>query len=428
MFLQDDEPDERPETPSGALWLGLAHLALSSDGTGAEGAEDPLLVARAIDAQPDQVAYDRVVLDYLGQIADEMSGRQGAWEPRIRERVSRLVTSLKPDTLRRVLEAGVDNAERRRFALTSAEVLAVDAVIEVVEAAAATTGQTISHQLLRLLHKFAHYAEVGPERGRAEAESTLRQNVAQLITDWRLEDPNPGAYTAVLEGMVRQSPDAASVAEAERLECDPELILQLALEAGCDGPRVDAALEDAHRAPACPVRSGCSAPPRRAPMPPPRRCGATSRRRRGCARSSRAERPDFLAVEGLVARLGPMATEPLLDLLERADDGSARGPDAPAAVEHRPVGRAGGGRAAQGRPWYVQRNLLVLLRTLRTWPARLLGGQLRPARGAAAPPRGVPAAARVPPAPDLGHRPWPGGRESRGRDPGPARGGGGLSP
>ena len=33
-------------------------------------------------AQPEQVAYDRVVLDYLGQIADEMSGRQGAWEPR----------------------------------------------------------------------------------------------------------------------------------------------------------------------------------------------------------------------------------------------------------------------------------------------------------------------------------------------------------
>ena len=71
---------------------------------------------------------------------------------------------LKPETLRRVLEAGADHSERRRFALTASEVLAVDAVIEVVEAAAATTGQTISHQLLRLLHKFAHHAEQGPER------------------------------------------------------------------------------------------------------------------------------------------------------------------------------------------------------------------------------------------------------------------------
>ena len=77
----------------------------------------------------------------------------------------------------------------------ASEVLAVDAVIEVVEAAAATTGQTISHQLLRLLHKFAHHAEQGPERGRAEAESVLRRNVARLITDWELEDPNPGEYT-----------------------------------------------------------------------------------------------------------------------------------------------------------------------------------------------------------------------------------------
>ena len=122
------------------------------------------------------------------------------------QRVSRLVTSLKPETLRRVLQAGADHSERRRFALTASEVLAVDAVIEVVEAAAATTGQTISHQLLRLLHKFAHHAEQGPERVRAEAESMLRRNVAQLITEWDLEDPNPGEYTAVLDGMVRQAP------------------------------------------------------------------------------------------------------------------------------------------------------------------------------------------------------------------------------
>jgi hypothetical protein len=368
MFLQDDAPAERPETPSAALWLGLAHLALSSDGEGTEDAEDPLLVARAIDAQPDQVAYDRVVLDYLGQIADEMSGRQGAWEPRIRERVSRLVTSLRPETLRRVLEAGANNAERCQFALTSAEVLTVDAVIEVVEAAAATTGQTISHQLLRLLHKFAHYAEVGPERGRAEAESTLRQNVAQLVTDWSLEDPNPGAYTAVLEGMVRQSPDAATASEAERLDCEPELILQLALEADCGGPRVDAALE-------------ALVAQRRIPVlvellrSPPGTANATADvlwRHLATPARLRAEltaqQPDFLAVEGLVARLGPMATEPLLDLLERATTASARGRTLRLLSSIGPSVAPAAAARLKDAPWYVQRNLLVLLRTLRTWP------------------------------------------------------------
>src|SRR5690242_2493226 len=79
LFLQDEDDVAQPETPAGALWLGLAQLALSSDGESTETSDDPLLVARAIDAQPEQVAYDRVVLDYLGQLADEMSGRQGAW-------------------------------------------------------------------------------------------------------------------------------------------------------------------------------------------------------------------------------------------------------------------------------------------------------------------------------------------------------------
>jgi hypothetical protein len=366
MFLQDDEAEERTETPAGALWLGLAHLALSTDGGGADDTEDPLLVARAIDAQPQQVAYDRVVLDYLGQMADEMSGRHGAWEPRVRERVSRLVTSLRPETLRRVLEAGADHSERRRFALTAAEVLAVDAVIEVVEAAAATTGQSISHQLLRLLHKFAHHAEAGSEHSRAEAESMLRRNVAQLITDWSLEDPNPGAYTAVLEGMVRQAPDALATDE-DRLDCDPETLLQLALELDCACARVDAVLETLiaeRRLPVvldllrdAPVNATVDALWRHLASP------ARLRAELG------GERPDFLAIEAMVNRLGPMATEPLLDLLERATISSVRGRALRLLAEIGPSVAPAAAARLKNAPWYVQRNLLVLLRRLRTWPA-----------------------------------------------------------
>ena len=368
MFLQDEEPEAPPETPADALWLGLANLALSSDGEGTEAPEDPLLVARAIDAQPDQTAYDRVVLDYLGQIADELSGRQGAWEPRIRERVSRLVTSLKPETLRRVLEAGADDAERRRFALTSAEVLAADAVIEVVEAAAATTGQTISHQLLRLLNKFARYAELGPEQNRAEAESTLRQNVAQLITDWSLEDPNPGAYTAVLEGMVRHSPSAPVMADEAELECDPELVLQLALETNTGGPRVDAALEmliERRRVSAlvdllrgAPAHANGMADSLWSHLATPARLRA----------ELAEEQPDFLAVEGLVARLRQSAIEPLLDLLERAATSSIRGRTMRLLVGIGPSVAPPAAARLKDAPWYVQRNLLVLIRMLRTWP------------------------------------------------------------
>jgi len=368
LFLQDEEEqdDDAPETPGGALWLGLARLALSADGSPTDTAEDPLVVARAIDAQPEQVGYDRIVLDYLGQIADEMSGRQGAWEPRVLDRVSRLVTSLKPETLRRVLEAGADHSERRRFALTASEVLAVDAVIEVVEAAAATTGQTISHQLLRLLNKFAHHAEQGPERIRAEAESMLRRNVAQLITEWNLEDPNPGAYTAVLDGMVHQAPN--QVMEEDRLDCEPALMLQIALETDCDGPRVYAALDTlvgAHRiTEAVDVLRD----------PPPAGAATANALWRHVATPARlrlelsAPRLDFSTIESLVSHLGTLAVDPLLDLLEQATDRSVRaralrwlagiGP---------PVAPVAAARLTNA-PWFVQRNLLALLRMLKVWP------------------------------------------------------------
>lgn len=366
LFLQEeDEEDSDVGTPGGALWLGLAHLALSAEGSATDSAGDPLLVARAIDAQPEQLAYDRVVLDYLGQLADEMSGRTGAWEPRVRERVSQLVSSLQPETLRRLLKAGTDHAERQHFALTAAQVLAVDAVIEVVEAAAATTGQTISHQLLRLLHKFAHHAEQGPPQLRAEAESMLRQNVAQLITDWILEDPNPGAYTAVLEGMVRRTPDAPEDLE-DRLDCEPETVLKIGLETGCAGPRVLLAMEallEARLPTAIDLLHGAPAGSAMADAMWAEIATPTRLRL-----ELSAPRQDFRTIERIVSRLGPMAIEPLLDLLEQSADRSARARTLNLLTSIGPsVGPAAAARL-QNAPWFVQRNLLALLRQLRVWP------------------------------------------------------------
>jgi hypothetical protein len=309
------------------------------------------------------------VLDYLGQIADEMSGRQGAWEPRVLERVSRLVTSLKPETLRRVLEAGADHSERRRFALTASEVLAVDAVIEVVEAAAATTGQTISHQLIRLLHKFAHHAEQGAERGRAEAESMLRRNVAQLITDWNLADPNPGAYTAVLDGMVRQSPDGAALLEEDRLDCEPGIVLQIALETDCGGPRVYAALDALVGAQRIPEAVGVlrEAPPAGAATANAlwRHVATPTRLRLELS----APRLDFSTIDSLAAHLGPLAVDPLLDVLEQATDRSARARTLRLLVTLGPAVAPVAAVRLKNAPWFVQRNLLTLIRMLKVWPA-----------------------------------------------------------
>jgi hypothetical protein len=356
---------EEPASTAGELWVGLANLALSADGQCPPEGEDPLIVARAIDDQVGQIAYDRVVLDYLGQMAEEISGRAGAWEPRARERVSQLVASLHPDTLRSLLEAGADHAERRRFALTASEVLAVDAVVEVVEAAAVTTGQSISSHLLRLLHKFAHHAERTTGPARTEAESVLRKNVAQLIANWELDDPNPAGYTAVLEGMVRYAPPERAV-EADTASCEAEIVLQIALETGCTGPRVLAALD-------CLLAEGrlgrVAALLAGAPNPDSAdafwRHIATPAR----LRSELAATPvDFAAVEGLAARLGAVAAEPLLDYLESADDQTSRARALKLLVGIGPAAAVPAAARFGQAPWFVQRNILVLLRCLHAWP------------------------------------------------------------
>jgi hypothetical protein len=357
---------EAPAGSAGELWVGLANLALSADGQSSPEGPDPLIVARAIDDQVGQVAYDRVVLDYLGQMAEEISGRPGAWEPRARERVSRLMASLQPDTLRSLLEAGADHAERRRFALTASEVLAVDAVVEVVEAAAVTTGQSISNHLLRLLHKFAHHAERTTGTGRTEAESVLRKNVAQLIANWELDDPNPAEYTAVLEGMVRCAPSERAVEQADTPSCEAEIVLQIALETGCTGPRVFAALDrligEGRLGRVAALLAGAPTPDSADTL---WRYIATPAR----LRSELAAKPvDFTAVEGLAVRLGAAAVEPLLDHLESVSDQTSRARALKLLIG---IGSAAAAPAAArfGRAaWYVQRNILVLLRCLQAWP------------------------------------------------------------
>jgi hypothetical protein len=369
LLLDEDGNEGEGEAPEGVaeeLWIGLANLALSTDGQSATEGADPLIVARAIDDQVGQIAYDRVVLDYLGQMAKEISGRIGTWEPRARERVSRLLSSLRPETLRGLLAAGADHAERRRFALTASEVMAVDAVMEVVEAAAATTGQTISTHLLRLLHKFAHHAEEPGGEIRTEADYILRENVAQLIRNWELADPNPSEYTVILEGLARQSPKPR-VLEPEATFCEAELVLQMALETGCTGPRVLAAVDRlAKDGSYGRLTTLLADAPTAGKVDTLWSHLATVPRLRA---QLGAAPVDFVAVEGVALRLGAEAADPLLDYLHTAEDRTSRARAMNVLIAIGPgVLPVAAARFPQA-PWYVQRNILVLHRALNALPA-----------------------------------------------------------
>jgi hypothetical protein len=361
--LQGSEPGSDSESdepaPERDSWVELAQLALASEEAAhASDALDPLVVAEAIDRKSGEVAYDRVVLGYLARVAAETSGRGGGMDNPLLQRVSKLIGALDPETLRRLLESGADHAERRTFVLNASQILAADVVMEVVEAAAQVSHQTISDNLLRLLHKLALHAEEGSLDIRAAADSALRTNVAKLVGDWELEDPNPTAYNAILEGMVRRSSAEHSLIDVQ-VGCDPEIIIRMALELDCAGGAVYGAMEELlARHELLRVADLLKAAPETNTTQELWRYVATPER----LESELAATPmDQDAVAVLVERIGTAAANLLLDRLASADDRSTRaaimkqlmglGPDVAAvAIERLPEA-----------PWYLQRNILVLL-------------------------------------------------------------------
>jgi hypothetical protein len=351
------------------LWVGLARAALFAEAAAtasADGAStDPVVVAKAIDEHRREVAYDQVVVGYLLQIAEELKRKGGAESVALQKRISTMVSSLSPQTLRRLLEMGGDVSQRKRFMLDAAQGMAVDAVMELVQAAAATSQQTISHSLVRLLSKLATHAEQGAVPAlRAEAESELREHVQRLIADWTLDDPNPEGYRTVLDHIAKSAPlFAANEPASNGLE--PERIVQMSLELDSLGEPVTRAVDTMiRRGDLVRVMTLLSGAPEGS------RVAATLWRQIASPdqlRTALREAPiDFGLVEQLVARLRLAAAEPLLDALEASPSRQVRrklldiitqlGPEAITIIA---------GRLPDER-WFVVRNMLMLVADIGT--------------------------------------------------------------
>jgi hypothetical protein len=357
----DDQPLNPADGPPGGdeLWVGLAQLALGTD----DAADSPV-VAQAIESQVGEVAYDRVVLDYLTRIAEEMSGRVSPAEDRLRQRVSSLIASFDPKTLRRLLEAGATQ-EVRDFTLNSSQVLAVDAVVQLLEAAADVSQQSISHHLLRMLHKLAHHAKHGSVEQRTEADGALRQNVARLVAGWQLADPNPSGYTAILDDMVRVR--GLDVNPASSADADPEVILQMGIEVGSCGPRVVKAVERllARGRVQRVIQILRAAPRRRTATEPIWELVVAPQRLRTVLR---AEPIDRELVGLFVPRLGEQAIDPLLDQLGDTQDRPTRAWLLGLLASFGPAAATRAAARVAGSHWHLQRNLLLLMQRIGTCP------------------------------------------------------------
>ena len=351
------------------LWLGLAQAALASDEpVEATASPDPKSLARTIDGHRQEVAYDQVIVGHLLQLADELKSSKGGEAEKVRRRVSTLVNELGEGTLTRLVEMGGDEAQRRRFLLDANQGLAVDAVVKVLGAAAEGGGQNISNSMTRLLSKLAVHAEHGSERIRGQADTALRENVEELIEGWKLADPNPPQYTAVLDAMARSSPVFQARVERTEEQLSGSLrIVPMALEVEAWGPSVRTAVGDL-------LEMGLAS----SLIQLVDAAGADNKARQELR--GYLTQPSMLkqvlagtdvdqdALKVLIAGMGSEAIPPLLDVLSDSDSRSVRRKVFDHLVG---MGPGVGGRAVErlaDSRWFVLRNMLALLQRLETMP------------------------------------------------------------
>jgi hypothetical protein len=377
LQLLDEEPDteqdaEKAEMRGGGsraaqLWIGLARAALAAEATDEklDSAEstDPVVVAKAIEEHKKDAAYDQVVVGYLLQIAEELKTKGGKEAAALQKRISRLVATLQPQTLARLLEMGGDSRQRKKFVIDAAQGMAVDAVVELVQAAASTSGQNISHSLVRMLSKLAVHADEGSALTRTNADGALRDQVQQLITGWQLDDPNPDGYRLALEKMSRAAPVFRQSDDA--LPCEPERLLQMGIEIQVLGEPVWRSVDAlASRNDLVPLLDMLDAAPEGWMRDALWWHVATADR---LHQQLEREPVNLGVIQRLVTKMELAAAEPLLDALETADDRMASAYVDMLSVLGADVGPLVVTRIAGAR-WGVQRLLLVILGKLSSLP------------------------------------------------------------
>src|SRR2546425_676809 len=352
------------------LWVGLARAALAAEAMASDDAPppptEPSVIAKAIDQHPGGAAYDQVIVGYLLQIADELKHAGGAEAAALRRRTSKLVGALQPGTLRRLIEMGGDSAQRTKFAIDATHGLAVDAVLEIVRAMADASHKTVSDPLVRILSKLAQHAEQGTAEKRAQADEALREQVRGLLRGWTLEDPNPQAYGTALHRMAAAAP-LTGARSVWQQTAEPLRIVQTALETGVLGFGAWRAIErlvaEHHVGDLVDLLAVSPSSPDLGPL-------WTRITSPDVVRELAAtEPPDFATLDRVLPRLAVDGFEPLLDVLGASESRTTRrGLLDRLTRAPRELGPVIATRLTREIPWYVARNLLLILDGLPALP------------------------------------------------------------
>ncbi len=350
------------------LWLALAQAAMMSEADVSTISADtePDDVARAINARAaSQGAFEQVVVGYLLQIAEELKTSSTEDAAVLRARVSKLVRGLSPDAVRRLLEMGGNLAQRHAFLNDATEGMAVEAVLTLTVAAAQVQQQAVSKPLLRLLVKLASHSRRGSVNVRATTDRAFRDNVHELIDGWYLPDPASSDYGKVLDRMANPSSGPFSLGITQQAE--PERVIEMCIEVRNASPTLWEAVGTLiGRGDIVMLLDTLDAAPDDNPLPGVIRARIATPEYFSRLLDTPAVDPKRL--EEFARRVGDPATAALLDALAESQSRTIRRKLLD-VLSHLGdgIGPAVCARLP-GAPWYIQRNLLILIGGLGKWP------------------------------------------------------------
>ena len=349
------------------LWLDLSHAALE-DEAATDRAADPAQVAEALDSHPWNEVYGLRIAESLTQLLEACRARGGTEAMALQSRISTVITSVAPETLERLVQLKKNEGDRQRFLLEIAQTMAVDAVLDLLRAAAVATSRTISPALLQLLGKLAEYSEQGAQGIRDRADFAFRNQVRQLIEGWEgwdANNPAPAGHQRTMERLGRAGPSPLR-GRSSTYECEPERVLMMSLEVGvASASTYAAAAHLIHQGKTARLRELFTRSPHAELSRDILRNVANVRVLEGLLRS---EPLDMSGLEVIIPLLGDSALASMVDALADAEATDRR--DQLLRLIH-PFGEVAAAEAwsrIDRVPWPAQRNLLILLTRLPALP------------------------------------------------------------
>lgn len=324
-------------------------------------------LAKVINQRASEPRFAGDVLKSLIRVGRHSRRRGRAGSGAVAARLREVMQRLAPGTLKSLLASETNPERMRLLLLQGADALPVSAVLDWIEAAASPE-RSISPYLLRMMKKLSSQAKRRNDAGPDEGGEALREAAKQLIEGWSLETRETESHSALLEQISNyegneRTLDGEAAAGADR-------IVQMALETDAFGPDVTAAVDHLidHRRLATVLGFLDRIPDSTTAVPSIfdyLEAPETLRR------VLLTEPVDTDGTRDLLSRCGPARLEPILDALTLSE---SQGTRQLILDRLREIGESARGpimARLDSSPWYVQRNLLMLLAAMPAIPPGL---------------------------------------------------------